>query len=542
MEMAKSIFTLILAGLMVAGAFNRVCAQEVTVRASVDSTGAQSDGSSTYATVSAGGRYIAFESMARNLVSADTNNTSDIFVHDLYTGVTERVSVTSAGGEADKGSYYASISGDGRYVAFNSHAYYLVPGDTNYVSDIFVHDRSTRETFRVSVSSAGAEANNGSSGASISENGRYVAFSSSATNLVSGDTNYVSDIFVHDIVTGATERVSLSSAGAEANASSSYPSTSGDGRYVAFFSSASNLVSDDGNGKIDIFVHDRVTGATVRASVDSSGTEGDGASQFPSISSDGRWVAFHSEAQNLVPGDTNGWTDVFVHDLQTGATVRASVDSAGAQANSLSTEPSISGDGRRVTFLSSASNLVSGDGNSCADIFVHDLQTGETWLASVDSSGALGNMSCGYSPTLSPDGAFVVFSSSASNLAPGDTNGAADIFLRGRLYLSVDTPYLSLGGTVVNFSLQAGAANAGRTYLLLGSVTGTVPGTALPGGLAVLPLNWDLFTDTVLYLLNTPIFSGFLGVLDGAGSAAAQLNPGPLPPEYEGVILRFAYC
>jgi Tol biopolymer transport system component len=236
----------------------------------------------------------------------------------------------------------------------------------------FVHDRQTGITERVSVDSAGNEGNSLSGSPAISADGRFVAFQSSASNLVTGDTNGWSDIFVHDRQTGITERVSVDSAGNQGNAGSWYPAIRADARYVAFESEATNLVPGDNNGWFDIFVHDRQTGITERVSVDSAGNQGNGSSRDPAISADGRYVAFQSCASNLVTGDTNGRADTFVHDRQTGITERVSVDSAGNEGNSFSQEVHVSADGRFVAFASEASNLVPGDNNGWFDILVHD--------------------------------------------------------------------------------------------------------------------------------------------------------------------------
>ncbi|MPV87021.1 hypothetical protein GCU85_09820 [Cardiobacteriales bacterium ML27] len=319
--------------------------------------------------MSADGRYVAFQSNATNLVAGDTNGTTDVFVHDTQTGDTTRVNVDSLGTEGDRDSFSSSISADGRYVAFQSFATNLVAGDTNGNADIFVHDTQTGVTTRVSVDSVGTEADSYSQTPSISADGRYVAFTSTATNLVAGDTNGNTDIFVHDTQTGVTTRVNVDSVGTEGDNGSYNPSISADGRYVAFYSSATNLVAGDTNGVADIFVHDTQTGNTTRVSVDSVGTEGDGLSQSPSISADGRYVAFTSNATNLVAGDTNGTLDIFVHDTQTGVTTRVSVDSNDIEGDSYSTGPSISADGRYVAFESYATNLVAGDTNNAGDVF-----------------------------------------------------------------------------------------------------------------------------------------------------------------------------
>lgn len=402
-----------------------------TVLVSVDSNGTRADNDSVSPSTSSDGRYVAFVSFATNLVANDTNGANDIFVRDTVSGTTERVSENSAGGQADSASIAPSISSDGRYVAFSSDATDLVAGDTNGSRDIFLHDRQTHTTTRVSVDPSGAESDNASDFPSISSDGRYVAFQSDATNLVANDTNASTDIFVRDTQTNTTVRVSVNDSGAEGASNSFSPSISANGRYIAFHSFASNLATGDTNGFMDIFVRDTLTNTTARVSVDSHGAEGDNDSVSPSISSDGRYVAFQSDAANLVSGDTNGSRDVFVHDTQTHTTSRASVDSAGAQADNISYSPSISSDGRYVAFVSSATNLVAGDTNAVEDIFVHDAQTGVTSRASVDSAGAQAD-NFSYGPSMCPDGSHVAFYSFAANLASGDTNGFFDVFLAVR--------------------------------------------------------------------------------------------------------------
>ncbi|GAG36814.1 unnamed protein product, partial [marine sediment metagenome] len=210
----------------------------------------------------------------------------------------------------------------------------------------------------VSVDSAGNQADGFSTLSAISTDGRFVAFVSAASNLASGDTNGQSDVFVHDRQTGATERVSVDSAGSQADGGSETPAISADGRFVVFVSAASNLVPGDTNGQSEVFVHDRQTGATEQVNVDSAGNQADGSSEAPAISGDGRFVAFVSAASNLVPGDTDGQTEIFVHDRRTGATERVSVDSAGNQGDDGSGAPAISADGRFVAFASTGTNLV----------------------------------------------------------------------------------------------------------------------------------------------------------------------------------------
>ena len=350
----------------------------------MDSAGNQSVGPSLAGpfaappSISADGRFVAFAAWARNLAPGDTNGFGDVFVHDRGTGTTERLSADRTGTEANDTIHQPAISGDGHVVAFVSAATNLVPGDTNGQADVFVHDRPSGTTERVSVNSDGAEGDGSSERPTLSADGRYVAFSSSATNLVPGDTNGQSDVFVHDRQTRLTERVSVDSAGIQGNAASFVgPNDHGaplsaDGRFVAFTSAATNLVPGDTNGQSDVFVHDRRTGTTERVSVDSAGTEANGWSERPSISTDGRFVAFCSYATNLVPRDTNGRWDEFVHDRQTHTTERVSVDSAGTEGNGDSRGASLSADGRFVAFASDANNLVPWDTNSVTDVFVRD--------------------------------------------------------------------------------------------------------------------------------------------------------------------------
>jgi len=399
-------------------------------RVTVDSAGAQgNDSSSSYAGAMSGdGRYVVYDSDATNLVSGDTNTMRDVFVHDRQTRSTTRVSVASDGTQANDDCYVPSISSDGRYVTFYSWATNLVTGDTNTASDIFVHDRETGTTTRASVASDGTQGNGDSYNPAVSRDGRYVAFSSQANNLVSGDTNTAMDVFVHDRQTRTTSRVSVASNGTQGNDYSDVPAISGDGRYVAFESGSSNLVSGDTNSIRDIFMHDCQTGTTLRVSVASDGTQANSSSYNPILSSDGRYVAFRSAASNLVAGDSNGVQDIFVHDRQTGTTTRVSVASDGTQGNADSSDPSLSGDGRYVAFHSYASNLVTGDTTATADVFIHDRQTGITSRVSVAADNTQGN-SGSYSPSLSSDGRYVGFYSSASNLVAGDTNSLFDVFV-----------------------------------------------------------------------------------------------------------------
>ena len=496
-----------------------------TERVSVASDGTQGNQESIYDAISVDGRYVAFGSSSTNLVAGDTNGYSDVFVHDRQTGETTRISIASDGTQANANSYRPFISADGRYVAFTSRATNLVSGDTNGFPDVFVHDLQTGETSRDSIASDGTQGNNWSGSSYVSADGRYVAFDSNASNLVNEDTNGYFDSFVHDRQTGETTRISIASDGTQGNEGSSSPSISADGRYVAFHSFASNLVESDTNGYSDVFVHDRQTGETTRISIASDGTQGNEGSSSPSISADGRYVAFHSFASNLVESDTNGAVDVFVHDMQTGETSRDSIASDGTQGNSQSDNPSISADGRYVAFESNASNLVYEDTNVVYDVFVHDSQTGETSRVSIASDGTQGN-SASVETSISADGGYVAFLSYASNLVNGDTNGVKDVFVhglgKGGASYSISGHISDPGGNPIpGVSISAGAGYSSLTdssgnYTISSVITGTYTVTPILLGYT--------FTPSSRTVSVPPNVTGqdFTGIHDCSGATAPQ--------------------
>jgi hypothetical protein len=406
----------------------------LTELVSVSPSGDIGNGSSSYPLISANGRFVAFSSRASNLVSGDTNGLGDVFIRDRQTSTTERVSLSSSGRQGNHHSSLGGLSSDGRFVVINSNASNLVTNDTNEVGDVFVRDRQTSMIERISLSSMGDQGNNHSTGFSISDNGRFVTFGSWASNLVSTDTNEILDVFVRDRQTSTTERVSVSTTGEQGNGGSVASCISADGRFVAFDSWASNLVSGDTNGTTDVFIRDRETGITEIVSVSSNGEQGNGWSSInnASISADGGFVVFESEATNLVSNDTNGTNDVFIRDRETGITERVSVSPNGEQGNGWSGRASISADGRFVAFISEATNLISSDMNGYKDVFIHNRQTGITERVSVSSTGEEGNYSSQVDPAISAYGRFVTFSSLASNLVSDDTNGVQDVFIRDR--------------------------------------------------------------------------------------------------------------
>ena len=392
--------------------------------------------------ISAEGHFVAFQSYASDLIPGDTNGASDIFVADRETGSLERVSLSLTGGQANHHSYQPVITPDGRYVAFNSFASNLVAGDYNGHVDVFVRDRLTGVTERVSVASDGAEGHWTSGGSdgitgtyfsgrpAISDDGRMVAFWSVAKELDPRDENYSRDAFVHDRETGETELVSLSTAGQQGgNGEVISVDISGDGNVVAFAANYALLVPGDTNGDIDVFVHDLRTGVTERASVGTGGEQADYTSWGAALNYDGRFVAFGSGSTNLVPDDFNGGGgpfDVFVRDRLRGTTERLSVSSDGTEGNNASYHPQLSPDGRFVTFGSYASNLVPGDTNGTGDIFLYDRLTGGVQLVSMTAEGGQTSQVSG-NPSLSADGAVISYETYLDDSVPG---GLWDVFVR----------------------------------------------------------------------------------------------------------------
>lgn len=367
--------------------FARDLVSSVTTRVSVTSSGGQiSLDDSAQPSLTPDGRFVAFQYGGSDLISGV--NGSRIYVRDLLTG-----QVTTHPNVAGRDSASApSISADGRFVAFH---FFTIPPPPPAVSfsDIYVWDRSTGAMEWASATPGGLQGTGGNCfSAAISSDGRFVAFESAMDDLVPNDTNNSTDAFVHDRLTGATERVSVATNGTQGNSVSTVPAISADGRFVAFASAASNMVPGDTNAVFDIFVRDRLAGTTERVSVSSAGAQADTNSasgpQPPSISADGRYVAFEHGATNLVPGDTNGVMDIFVRDRAAGTTIRASVATGGGQADGDCRWPSLFLTGRIVAFVSTATNLVPGDTNGKADIFLHDLDAGTTQRLSVSSLGA----------------------------------------------------------------------------------------------------------------------------------------------------------
>ncbi len=342
---------------------------------SVASDGTQANGPAQFPTISDNGRFVVYESHADNLVPGDTNEAADVFCYDRENGTTFRVSLRSDGTQANGASFRPSTSSDGRYVAFTSLADNLVEGDANEEGDVFVRDLQTGTTERISVSTEGVEGNHVSGGVGagpgrISGDGRYVVFGSFASTLTPDDTNLRDDVFLRDRTLGTTVRVSVSSDGVEGDGHNLYGDASEDGRYVVFHSIATNLVDDDTNGESDIFLRDIVAGTTTRISVGLADAEANAGSSFVRISADGNVVTYQSLASNLVADDTNALIDIFIQDLAMGTLTRVSVADDGSQSDGTSSFVAISDDGRVMAYQSLAANLVPGDANEASDVFV----------------------------------------------------------------------------------------------------------------------------------------------------------------------------
>jgi Tol biopolymer transport system component/Ca2+-binding RTX toxin-like protein len=442
-----------------------------TTRVSTSSAGAQTNlgnYSSDEASISPSGRHVVFQSTASNLVSGDTNGVYDIFLKDLQTGTTARVSQSLAFGQANQGSSRASVSDDGRYVVFQSLASNLVAGDTNTQSDIFVRDMVTGSVALVSTASGGGPSSGSADEASISGDGRLITFSSIGSDLVAGDTNGVGDVFQADnplyIAPQAVTRISVSTQGVQGGAESDLYAPGGhaisaDGRYVAFYSFASNLTPNDTNATYDVFLRDTLTGETRRVSTLNSGDQPNGGSQQPTLSLDGRYVLFYSAATNLVADDTNGTLDVFRKDMQTGDVTRLSTGAGGTQSNGTSYQIALSANSNTFAFLSNANNLVSGDTNGVNDIFLKDTVTGAVSRVSTAADGSQANGQS-FQPTISADGRIVAFGSDAANLVADDTNGKSDVFIKNTTTGAIVRASTSSSGAQA-FGDSGGAAISG---------------------------------------------------------------------------------
>jgi len=417
-----------LAALLVLMSTAAAAPQVVTGRASETAGGVGGNAISRNARISADGTSVVFYGDASNLVPGDTNGVRDVFHKDLASGSIVRVSVGSGGAPQGNGpSQNPDVNQAGDVVVFESFSSNLVPGDTNFQGDVFWHRVPSATTVLLSISSASVQGNGYSAYPSCDDSGNLVAFDSDATNLVTGDTNGLKDVYLRDRVAGLTERISLTALGVEPNGDCWQPAVSPDGRWVAFNSDATNLVPGDTNGVGDVFLKNRLTGALTRVSVGTGGVQGNGQSRDVSLSFDALEISFGSESNNWVAGTTSLF-DVYVHERLAGTTALASRHSNGTPGNNACFQSGIARNGRWVAFASYASNLVQTDTNGTSDVFLHDRTTGSTVRVSTGPGGVEANGFCGSLGSLSDDGTRVAYESDATNLIVGDVNGQRDVF------------------------------------------------------------------------------------------------------------------
>lgn len=453
--------------------------------------------------VSSDGRYVTFASDATNLVSNDSNGWADIFVYDRQENTFEIVSLQSDGDASNNNSYEPAISGDGRWVVFCSFANNLVGGDDNNRPDTFLYDRENNQIRRLSDAPNGDDGNGNSCGEStINSNGQIVVFISDATNLVISDTNNVRDVFIYNRNDDTVKRITAEN-GQQGAASSDAPSISDDGRYIAFQSDAANFVNGDDNNQKDIFVYDRSENDMERVSQRQDGTDNPVGSFYPAISGDGRFVVFQSGDSNLVADDNNGKTDVFLHVRDGNAIERISLESDGGQANDDSTQASISTDGRYVTFTSAATDLDDNRLVNITNIFVRDRNSNSTVSVSYTSDDNPGNRNSD-TPQISGNGRYIVFASAATNLLPEDTNDRADVYLWDKDALPPADPTFTLtpsvgrAGTIFTAQITAFQPNFSVAISVNGQNVGTLSTDA--NGNATFGLNSSNANDGRYYV------------------------------------------
>ncbi len=446
-------------------AASAVQAQVVTKRVSITPGGVQPNGYCIDAVISADGRVAAFTSRANNLDAADTNSVDDVYVADLASGALELVSVNASGQAGDDRSGKASLSRDGRYVVFHSFADNLGAGALAS-SSLYLRDRLLGVTELLSVGLGGSPTE-GSMGV-ISADARFVVFASSAADLVASDTNGLADIFLIDRSAGTTERVNLGPGGAEPIGGPSYrPTLSPDGRFILFESGAQNLVPGGVVGDVDLFLLDRQSGAIERVNVSTTGLIGSGVHRAGGVSADGRFVAFRSSALNLVAGDANGEADVFLRDRLLGKTTLETNTHQGWINRATPSACALSPDGRMLAF---ATTYVTGVPNPPHHAWLKNLSTGIVTCASVTDLNLQGDKrSIGAS--LSEDGTRVVFWSDATNLVPNDTNSGSDVFLHELPATPLPTSYCtaktnSLGCTPTITWSGMPSASAGSGFII----------------------------------------------------------------------------
>jgi Tol biopolymer transport system component len=407
------------------------------VRASRAEGGAPSSGQSYEGTASNNGRFVAYYGGDDVLDHGfpDTNEASDVLLVDMRTGALELISANEDGEAADGDSYYPALSANGRWVLFRTNAPELTGDVANEGWHLVLRDRKRGTVVPVTVTPDGAPADEDTEiyqCRPLSGNGRWAVFASQATNLVEGDTNGVSDVFLADLRRGTLRRIP--GLAGETDGASYYPSISPNGRWIVFVSAAMNLHADDTDALVDVFVHDVRRGTTQLVSVNSAGVKADGSSNYaaPSVSNSGKRVAFTSYATNLRDSgpDANGFSDIFVRDLPTGTTTWLSSTPAGGEADGHSGDTAISPDGRLVTYWSYASNLIDPTDSIPYDQIVHDVDAGTRirMLTTAAGEGVAGGV-YGYFNSFSPNGRWFAVASNANDVVDGDTGGQWDVFL-----------------------------------------------------------------------------------------------------------------
>lgn len=407
---------------------------------------APANGGSTATVTSANGRYVAFQSAATNLVSGDTNGVIDVFLYDRESNSVSLISKSSTGAIGNAMSFEPSISADGRYVMFASDASNLVAGDTNNRTDSFVHDRNTGQTIRVSVGTDGSQHNFPSIEGAISSDGRYAAFRTFAA-FDPADLNSTTDIYLRDIVLGTTTWITKTAAGNSSHSGISFPAMSGDGTVIGFTSPSGTFVAGDTNNVTDVFTFDRKTNAMQRVSVSSSGLQANQGSATPALNQDGTRIAFATDASNLVSGDVNAQRDVVIYDRTNSTLSLVSISDTGARINGSSQNRrafSVSADGRYVVFQTPAPNVVAGDTNTLADLFIRDTIANRTERVSLTNFETAPNGQS-VDGTISADGRWVGFRSFATNMVSAPVIGSfSNVYLRDRV--TNEPPVANAGG------------------------------------------------------------------------------------------------
>ncbi len=504
-------------GLLAPTAAAQTC---VIDRISVDANGVESDGSSNQPVMTPDGRYVVFVSTATNLVPGDTNGVGDVFLRDLQLGTIERVSIGVGGVECDLSCSYPAISPDGRFVAFNTGSTTLDATDTNNALDVYLRDRWNGTIERVSRGVGGTLGDGPSFGATLGGiDARYVLFASWAGNLVPGDTNALRDVFLRDRVADTIERISVSTTGAEGDDSSGSGTLSSfitpDGRFVFFGSSASTLVAGDTNADLDVFVRDRSAGTTEFLIQAPGGGAPNGFTDLYSTTPDGRFVGFTSSAPDLVSGDTNGAVDAFVLDRTTGAVERVSITYTGGESMEGSWAPVVSQDGRYVVFSSAGADFVSFDPNTLREVFRRDRHAGRTerFLQSLNGFPAQADIG---SASLSADGSSAAFGYAGDDFAIADLNGVGDIFVTT---CAIGQPFCSGDGSSsacpcgVAGAWQGGCPNSAGA----GAVLSAEGGAHTQDDTLTLYVRGLPTHTTVLFLCGTTTLNSGAGVPFGDG-------------------------